>query len=217
MIVDQQPPMAPRPEWRLTAAAIGLAAVAVLAAVDLAADAMAGVTIRHALLEGAIVVFGAGGATVLGREALRQRARARAAEAEARLLARDVASAKADAERAEADAERAKADAERAKLDAERWRQEAAELVQGLSDAIDRQLAAWSLTETEQTVARLILKGLSHKEIAALRETSEATVRQQAAAVYRKSGLAGRAELAAFFLEDLLTPQPQAARPAAPR
>jgi hypothetical protein len=31
-------------------------------------------------------------------------------------------------------------------------------------------------------------------------------VRQQAIAVYRKSGLAGRAELSAFFLEDLLLP-----------
>jgi hypothetical protein len=31
-------------------------------------------------------------------------------------------------------------------------------------------------------------------------------VRHQALAVYRKSGLGGRAELAAFFLEDLLLP-----------
>ncbi len=38
-------------------------------------------------------------------------------------------------------------------------------------------------------------------------ERSERTVRQHAIAVYSKSGLAGRAELAAFFLEDLLLPQ----------
>jgi hypothetical protein len=30
-------------------------------------------------------------------------------------------------------------------------------------------------------------------------------VRQQSLAVYRKAGLAGRAELSAFFLEDLLS------------
>jgi hypothetical protein len=36
-------------------------------------------------------------------------------------------------------------------------------------------------------------------------------VRQHAVAVYRKSGLAGRAELAAFFLEDLLLPAAGAA------
>lgn len=201
---------APRERKLALAAAVAMAAVALLAALDLLEDAVAGVTIRHALLEGAIVVCGAAGAAVLGGEALRQRARARAAEGAVAGLSRDVASAQASAERARADAERAKADAER-------WRSEAAELLRGLSDAIDRQLQAWSLTETEQAVARLVLKGLSHKEIAALRETSEATVRQQATAVYRKSGLAGRAELAAFFLEDLLAPHPASQQPPRPR
>jgi len=36
--------------------------------------------------------------------------------------------------------------------------------------------------------------------------TSERTIRDQARAVYRKSGVAGRTELSAFFLEDLLLP-----------
>ena len=52
----------------------------------------------------------------------------------------------------------------------------------------------------------MLLKGFSHKEIAALRETSERTIREQARAVYRKAGLSGRASLSAFFLEDLLLP-----------
>ena len=43
--------------------------------------------------------------------------------------------------------------------------------------------------------------------MAETRQTSERTVRQQALAVYRKAGLAGRAELAAFFLEDILLPR----------
>ncbi|MCP5363623.1 MAG: response regulator transcription factor [Hyphomicrobiales bacterium] len=51
-----------------------------------------------------------------------------------------------------------------------------------------------------------MLKGLTHKEIAVLRETSEATVRQHATAIYRKSGLSNRSQLTAFFLEDLLAP-----------
>jgi len=38
----------------------------------------------------------------------------------------------------------------------------------------------------------------------------ERTVRQHAVAVYRKSGLSGRAELSAFFLEDLLLPVDEA-------
>jgi DNA-binding NarL/FixJ family response regulator len=50
------------------------------------------------------------------------------------------------------------------------------------------------------------LKGFSHKEIGNLTGRSERTVRQHSIAVYRKSGLSGRAELSAFFLEDLLLP-----------
>jgi DNA-binding NarL/FixJ family response regulator len=49
-----------------------------------------------------------------------------------------------------------------------------------------------------------MLKGLRHKEIATMRETSERTVRQQALTIYKKAGLDGRTDLAAFFLEDLL-------------
>ena len=56
-----------------------------------------------------------------------------------------------------------------------------------------------------------LLKGYSHKQIAALTERSERTVRQHAVSVYRKSGLGGRAELSAFFLEDLLLPADSAA------
>jgi DNA-binding NarL/FixJ family response regulator len=51
-----------------------------------------------------------------------------------------------------------------------------------------------------------MLKGLRHKEIAKIRHTSERTVRQQALAIYRKAGLEGRTDLAAYFLEDLLPP-----------
>lgn len=96
---------------------------------------------------------------------------------------------------------------ERAHTEAALWRERHGRLLQGLSQAIDQQLDAWGLTPAEKEVAFLLLKGLSFKEIAAVRSASERTVRQQALAVYAKSGLAGRAELAAFFLEDLLVPQ----------
>jgi DNA-binding CsgD family transcriptional regulator len=86
------------------------------------------------------------------------------------------------------------------------WRERHAQVVRGLSQAIDHQLEAWGLTPAEKEVSFLLLKGLSFKEIAIVREASERTVRQQALAVYAKSGLSGRAELAAFFLEDLLVP-----------
>jgi DNA-binding CsgD family transcriptional regulator len=86
------------------------------------------------------------------------------------------------------------------------WRARTESLQRGLGAAIDAQLRAWELTPAERETALLLLKGYGHKEIAALCGRSDRTVRQHAVAVYRKSGLAGRAELAAFFLEDLLLP-----------
>lgn len=89
----------------------------------------------------------------------------------------------------------------------ERWRAASRAVLADLGAAIDRQLRAWGLTAAEREVAFLVLRGHSHKEIAQLSARSEPTVRQHAVAVYRKSGLAGRAELAAFFLGDLPTPR----------
>ena len=185
-MIDEEPREVAPQARDVRAAGIAIAAliaVAALAAIDLATDARAGVAAGHAVLEGGIVVLATGGAVALARSAWRWRAQRDHARAAADTLARDVA---------------------RAEADAARWKAEAGDLVKGLADAIDRQLAAWNLTASEQEVARLLLKGLAHKEIATIRAASEATVRQQAAAVYRKAGLAGRAELAAFFLEDLL-------------
>jgi DNA-binding NarL/FixJ family response regulator len=81
--------------------------------------------------------------------------------------------------------------------------------LRGLGEAIDRQFARWALTTAEREVGLLMLKGLSHKEVAAARSTTETTIRQQALAIYRKSGLRNRSELSAFFLEDLLLPAAQ--------
>lgn len=86
------------------------------------------------------------------------------------------------------------------------WRTRARRALDGLGQAIDEQLVAWGLTPAEREVALLLLKGHSHKRIARLTARSDATVRQHAAAVYQKSGLAGRAELAAFFLDGLMLP-----------
>lgn len=86
------------------------------------------------------------------------------------------------------------------------WRQSAEAALEGLGRAIDAQFGAWKLTPAEREVALLLLKGRSHKHIARTFDRSERTVRQHAAAVYLKAGLAGRAELAAFFLEDVMLP-----------
>lgn len=97
-------------------------------------------------------------------------------------------------------------DLERARSEAERWRRDASDVLRGLGAAIASQFERWGLSSAEREVALLLLKGLAHKEIADVRGTSEKTVRQQALSAYRKAGLAGRAELSAFFLEDLLLP-----------
>lgn len=83
------------------------------------------------------------------------------------------------------------------------WRQHSRRFLDGLSRAIETQFTAWNLTAAESDVAGLLLKGASLREVAVLRRTSEATIRQQAQNVYRKSGLSSRAELSAYFLEDL--------------
>jgi DNA-binding CsgD family transcriptional regulator len=97
-------------------------------------------------------------------------------------------------------------DLEVAKVQGQRWRAETRTILQGLGEAIDAQFGRWSLTEAEREVALLLLKGLSSKEVAAVRNSSERTVREHARAVYSKAGLTGRAALSAFFLEDLLAP-----------
>lgn len=96
------------------------------------------------------------------------------------------------------------------KAEAEKWRIQSKIYLEGLSQAIDSQLTTWKLSNSEKEVAFLLLKGLSLKEIAEHRSTSEKTARAQSIAIYSKAGLAGRSELAAFFLEDLLLPINQA-------
>lgn len=103
------------------------------------------------------------------------------------------------------DAERLRHEMGLVSLAARNWRQRSRRLLEGLSEAIDAQFRDWGLTPAEADIAGLMLKGVALADIAALRRTSEATIRQQAQSVYRKSGLANRAELAAYFLEDLFT------------
>ena len=100
-------------------------------------------------------------------------------------------------------------DIEVARAEGTQWRTDMRELLKGLSSAIDAQFERWQLTSAEREIALLLLKGLSHKEIAALRDTSERTIRQQAQSIYGKSNLSGRAALSAFFLEDMLLPREQ--------
>jgi len=155
-----------------------LLGVAVGGAIDLALDRPRQPGVPHLAFEGAMLALSLGGIAWLWLG----RARARRSLEQTRFALA--------AHRAERDA----------------WRERTEKLLRGLGEAIDEQLRAWQLTPAERETALLLLKGLGHKEIAALCGRGERTVRQHAVAVYRKSGLGGRAELSAFFLEDLLLP-----------
>lgn len=152
------------------------AAVALLIATDLVTDYREGVGWLHVIAEFTVFALALAGAVMAWR-------RFRAMRAERR---------------------RMRADLERLRHEAEDWRRRNETLVRGLARAIESQFVDWQLSRAESEVAMLLLKGLSLQEIAGTRQTSERTAREQARAVYRKSGLSGRAALSAWFLEDLL-------------
>jgi DNA-binding CsgD family transcriptional regulator len=109
--------------------------------------------------------------------------------------------------RAEHDAAELRITLLRRSAERDRWRAAASHALEGLGRAIDAQFEEWRLTAAEREVALLLLKGLGHKQIAAMTGRSERTARQHAGAVYEKAGLGGRADLSAFFLQDLMLPR----------
>jgi DNA-binding CsgD family transcriptional regulator len=96
---------------------------------------------------------------------------------------------------------------ERQREERDAWNASAQAALEGLGRAVETQFRTWRLTPAESEVALMLLKGYEHKEIAALTKRSERTVRQHAGVVYEKAGLSGRAELAAYFLNDLRLPE----------
>ena len=98
-------------------------------------------------------------------------------------LRQDLGSARADTARAEAGVQK---------------------LSGQFSEYVRAAFRRWSLSRSEQEIAWLLLKGFPFAEIAELRGVQEKTVRQQATAIYAKSGCKNRNELVAHFIEDLL-------------
>lgn len=156
-----------------------LAIVSIMIGLDLLTDSREGVVYWHVLIEGGLALLALFGVFYVLRGSVQLRNRLTSQTDELTQL----------------------------KKQADVWRAQSRKYLEGLSQAIDRQLTEWQLTHSEKQVAFLLLKGMSLKEIAELRNTSEKTARAQSTAIYTKAGLSGRAELAAFFLEDLLVPQ----------
>jgi DNA-binding CsgD family transcriptional regulator len=99
-------------------------------------------------------------------------------------------------------------DLETARKEGQHWRSKVQSKLNGIKAEMEAQFRLWGMTAAERDVGLLILKGLNHKEIAALRGTSEATVRQQAQSIYQKAKLPGKAAFSAYFLEDLFASGP---------
>jgi DNA-binding CsgD family transcriptional regulator len=155
-----------------------LAFVAIMVGVDLFTDFEEGVASWHVVIEGSIAAVSLFGVFYILRGTAEMRHR----------LEKEIT------------------DFSNFKKEAEEWKLESRKFLDGLSKAIDQQLTKWNLSKAEKEVAFLLLKGMSLKEIAEIRNTAEKTARVQSMAIYSKSGLSGRSELSAFFLEDLLVP-----------
>jgi DNA-binding CsgD family transcriptional regulator len=154
--------------------------VFVLITVDFLGDYRDGVAWTHLLTEGLILMLSLAGIVYFGRLYYQF------AQSQIHLLTQDLALANQQAQQ---------------------WREANRELIGGLAVQIQKQFDVWQLTPAEAEVGMLMLKGLSHGEIAHVRNASERTIRDQARAIYRKAGVTGRTELSAFFLEDLLLPR----------
>lgn len=150
--------------------------IALIVVVDLVTDSNEGVVIWHLAIEGSAGVLALAGVFYLLNQSIQLK---RALKNERYL-------------------------SEKLEQEAAAWRAQSRAYLSGLSALIDAQLTTWGLSPAERDVAFLLLKGLSLKEIANLRDTTEKTARVQSMAIYAKAGLAGRSELSAFFLEDLL-------------
>lgn len=164
--------------WSAAAGITMYGAIFTLIVLDLGQDYAEGAGGLHVIMESGVLLLAATGISMI----LRQMYLARAS---VRMLQHDL---------------------DLVRNESNRWREDSRILLEGLGKAIKQQLLRWELTAAESEVALLLLKGLSLKEIAAMRATSERTVREQARSVYRKAGISGRTALAAFFLEDLLLP-----------
>lgn len=165
-----------RGHWLMAAAAAAMFALLVAGELYQDEEPLTLGAVLLELLSLALLVGGTLTSALLG-------ARMRAQEEESRLLRQDV---------------------EVIRAEGHRWHSGMADQIRDLGAGMRRQLEDWGLTAAEEEVALFLLRGLSHKEIARLRDTSDITIRQQAASMYRKAGLSGRAALSAFFLDELL-------------
>ncbi len=156
--------------------------IGILAAIDITADIREGTDLTHIIVELFVFIVAIFSASAMSLRLLKEAKESRQLVSEMTL------------------------ELQKNRDEATEWRNETQALLQGLSASINNQFERWGLTPSEKEIGLFLLKGLSHKEVAYIREVSEATARQQARSIYKKAGLSGRHDLAAFFLEELALP-----------
>jgi DNA-binding CsgD family transcriptional regulator len=75
-------------------------------------------------------------------------------------------------------------------------------------DVVQEQFLDWGLTPAESEAALFAVRGYANAEIATALGKSEATVKTQLNAVFRKSGLTGRTALVCHFIDVVLENMP---------
>lgn len=76
-------------------------------------------------------------------------------------------------------------------------------------EVMQDQFDLWGLSPAEQDVALFAIRGYSNQEIADARGKSEATIKTQLNAVFRKAGVSGRPALVSHFIDILVAQVPQ--------
>ena len=71
-------------------------------------------------------------------------------------------------------------------------------------EVMDEFFDDWALSPSERDVAMFALRGFGNAEIATLRGKSEATIKTQINAVFRKAGVASRAQLMGVFVDAMM-------------
>lgn len=97
-----------------------------------------------------------------------------------------------------------KTDLEKTKALASAWERKSKQFIQEFQAHLSQKFEDWDLSKSEKEISLLLLQGKSSKEIAAFRFTSERTIRNQCRSIYEKSGLSGKNEFSAYFLNEMI-------------
>lgn len=94
---------------------------------------------------------------------------------------------------------------------------ETIQLLRGHFDQVlGRKFPQWGLTAAERDVTLLIIRGLSIADIAAARSTAQGTIKAQSTSIFRKVGVASKAELMSVIVDEFIDSTREDARPPSP-